>query len=48
MHRILLLGSGKIGRMVGPWLASTGDYTVRVVDVDESSLRHLGQTMRPP
>jgi saccharopine dehydrogenase-like NADP-dependent oxidoreductase len=44
MHRILLLGSGKIGRMVAPWLASTGDYAVRVVDVDETSLRSLGQT----
>jgi saccharopine dehydrogenase-like NADP-dependent oxidoreductase len=44
MHRILLLGSGKIGRMVGPWLASTGDYAVRVMDIDEASLRHLGQT----
>src|SRR5689334_12065363 len=44
MHRILLLGSGKIGRMVGPWLASTGDYAVRVVDIDEGSLRHLGQS----
>jgi saccharopine dehydrogenase-like NADP-dependent oxidoreductase len=46
MHRILLLGSGKIGRMVGPWLASTGDYRVRVVDVDESSLERLGQDSR--
>jgi saccharopine dehydrogenase-like NADP-dependent oxidoreductase len=46
MHRILLLGSGKIGRMVGPWLASTGDYRVRVVDVDEGSLDRLGQASR--
>jgi saccharopine dehydrogenase-like NADP-dependent oxidoreductase len=44
MHHVLLLGSGKIGRMVGPWLASTGDYRVRVVDVDEDSLARLGQT----
>jgi saccharopine dehydrogenase-like NADP-dependent oxidoreductase len=44
MHQVLLLGSGKIGRMVGPWLASTGDYRVRVVDVDEDSLLRLGQT----
>jgi saccharopine dehydrogenase-like NADP-dependent oxidoreductase len=46
MHRILLLGSGKIGRMVGPWLASTGDYQVRVVDIDSASLDRLGQTSR--
>ena len=44
MHQVLLLGSGKIGRMVGPWLASTGDYRVRVVDVDEGSLARLGET----
>lgn len=44
MHQVLLLGSGKIGRMVGPWLASTGDYRVRVVDVDEASLARLGET----
>ncbi len=30
--------------MVGPWLASTGDYRVRVVDVDEVSLSRLGET----
>jgi saccharopine dehydrogenase-like NADP-dependent oxidoreductase len=30
--------------MVGPWLASTGDYHVRVVDVDEGSLARLGKT----
>jgi saccharopine dehydrogenase-like NADP-dependent oxidoreductase len=30
--------------MVGPWLASTGDYRVRVVDVDEDSLARLGRT----
>jgi saccharopine dehydrogenase-like NADP-dependent oxidoreductase len=41
MHQVLLLGSGKIGRMVGPWLASTGDYRVRVVDQDEASLARL-------
>jgi saccharopine dehydrogenase-like NADP-dependent oxidoreductase len=46
MHQVLLLGSGKIGRMVGPWLASTGDYRVRVADFDEASLTRLGQTSR--
>jgi saccharopine dehydrogenase-like NADP-dependent oxidoreductase len=30
--------------MVAPWLASTGDYRVRVVDVDEDSLSRLGRT----
>ena len=29
--------------MVGPWLASTGDYRVRVVDFDEGSLARLGE-----
>lgn len=44
MHQVLLLGSGKIGRMVGPWLASTGDYRVRVADVDDDSLARLRAT----
>jgi saccharopine dehydrogenase-like NADP-dependent oxidoreductase len=44
MHQVLLLGSGKIGRMVAPWLASTGDYRVRVVDVDDAALARLGKT----
>jgi saccharopine dehydrogenase-like NADP-dependent oxidoreductase len=31
--------------MVGPWLASTGDYRVRVGDVDDESLGRLGQSV---
>jgi saccharopine dehydrogenase-like NADP-dependent oxidoreductase len=31
-HTILVLGAGKIGRMVTHLLASSGDYEVRVAD----------------
>jgi saccharopine dehydrogenase-like NADP-dependent oxidoreductase len=41
MHEVLLLGSGKIGRMIARLLAATGEYRVRVADVDEESLRRL-------
>ncbi len=43
MHRVLLLGSGKIGRMVAKFLAGTGDYQVRVGDVDVHSLQRIRQ-----
>jgi saccharopine dehydrogenase-like NADP-dependent oxidoreductase len=43
MHTVLLLGGGKIGRMIAKFLASTGDYHVRVADVDPQSLRDLRQ-----
>ena len=38
MHRVLLLGGGKIGRMIAKLLAPTGDYDVTLADVDETSL----------
>ncbi|MDH3718534.1 MAG: saccharopine dehydrogenase NADP-binding domain-containing protein [Planctomycetota bacterium] len=43
MHRVLLLGSGKIGRMVAKFLSGTGDYEVRVGDVDVHSLERIRQ-----
>lgn len=43
MHRVLLLGSGKIGRMVAPWLASTGDYRVVVGDSDAAALERVSR-----
>jgi saccharopine dehydrogenase-like NADP-dependent oxidoreductase len=43
MHRVLLLGSGKIGRMVARFLSGTGDYEVRVGDVDVHSLQRIRQ-----
>ena len=38
MHRILLLGAGKIGRMIAKFLASTPDYRVVVADENRESL----------
>lgn len=38
MHRVLVLGAGKIGRMIACMLTPTGDYTVSVGDIDEAAL----------
>lgn len=40
---ILLLGSGKIGRMITKFLQGCGDYTVTVGDHDEEALARLEQ-----
>lgn len=41
MHTVLLLGSGKIGRMIARFLTKTGEYDVRVGDVDEHALNRV-------
>ena len=41
MHTVLLLGCGKIGRMIAELLVSCGEYRVRVADVDAQSLLRL-------
>jgi len=41
MHRVLVLGGGKIGRMVACLLSPTGDYTVSVGDNDDAQLELL-------
>lgn len=41
MHTVMLLGSGKIGRMIAHFLAESGDYEVRVGDVDVRALDRL-------
>lgn len=41
MHRVLLLGAGKIGQMIARLLAATGDYAVRVGDADPLALARL-------
>jgi saccharopine dehydrogenase-like NADP-dependent oxidoreductase len=46
MHHVLLLGSGKIGRMIARLLADTGEYHVRVADIDEESLGRLSHQAR--
>ncbi len=41
MHRVLLLGAGKIGQMIARFLAQTDDYRVRVADSDALTLDRL-------
>lgn len=41
MHRVLLLGGGKIGRTIARFLAGTRDYHVRVVDADARALESV-------
>ena len=43
MHRILLLGAGKIGRMIARLMVDSGDYRVTVADCDSSALDRLAQ-----
>jgi saccharopine dehydrogenase-like NADP-dependent oxidoreductase len=38
MHRVLVLGAGKIGRMIACLLTPTRDYKVSVGDIDEAAL----------
>jgi saccharopine dehydrogenase-like NADP-dependent oxidoreductase len=39
MHRVLVLGAGKIGRTITHLLAATDDYEVTVAERDEAALR---------
>ena len=41
MHRVLLLGAGKIGRMITKMLRDTGDYEVTVADHDLAALDRI-------
>ncbi len=43
MHRVLLLGAGKIGRMISRFLSETKDYHVVVADYDEEARQRLTQ-----
>ena len=45
MTHVLLLGAGKIGRMIARFLAGSGDYRVRVADVDRDTLDRLAQRL---
>jgi saccharopine dehydrogenase-like NADP-dependent oxidoreductase len=51
MHRVLLLGAGKIGRMIARLLLDSGDYDVVVGDADAAALdrvvRRLGAKTIP-
>ncbi|MEZ6098083.1 MAG: saccharopine dehydrogenase NADP-binding domain-containing protein [Pirellulaceae bacterium] len=41
MRKVLILGAGKIGRMIASYLGATSDYAVTVADVDESRLARI-------
>jgi saccharopine dehydrogenase-like NADP-dependent oxidoreductase len=41
MHTLVILGAGKIGRMVAHLMTSCGDYAVRVGDVAQPAVDHL-------
>ena len=41
MHRVLLLGAGKIGRMIAKFLVDSGDYDVLVADYELPALARI-------
>lgn len=43
MHRVLLLGAGKIGRMIARFLTDAGDYQLVVGDVSDAALRRVNK-----
>ena len=43
MHRVLLMGAGKIGVAIANYLTKTGDFDVRVADVDRGALDRLAK-----
>ncbi|HEX2476519.1 MAG TPA: saccharopine dehydrogenase NADP-binding domain-containing protein [Lacipirellulaceae bacterium] len=43
MHRVLLLGAGKIGRMISRLLVDSGDYEVLVGDISEAALERIAK-----
>jgi saccharopine dehydrogenase-like NADP-dependent oxidoreductase len=46
MRKVLLLGAGKIGRMIARFLSTSGDYDVLVADGDEAALARIAQLPR--
>jgi saccharopine dehydrogenase-like NADP-dependent oxidoreductase len=46
MHRVLLLGAGKIGRMIARFLSYTPDYEVLVADADPAALDRVRHQCR--
>ena len=48
MKRVLLLGAGKIGRMITKMLSDSGDYEVTVADYDQQALDRIHQTRGVP
>src|SRR5262245_5582801 len=42
-HRVLLLGAGKIGRMIARFLMDSGDYDLAVGDVNDAALKRIAK-----
>jgi saccharopine dehydrogenase-like NADP-dependent oxidoreductase len=42
-HRVLLLGAGKIGRMIARFLMDSGDYGLTVGDVNDAALKRVAK-----
>ncbi len=45
MHRVLLLGAGKIGRMIAHQLCGTGEYELVVADANQEVVERLGKQL---
>jgi saccharopine dehydrogenase-like NADP-dependent oxidoreductase len=43
MHHVLLLGAGKIGRMIARFLMDSGDYDLLVADVNDAALERVAK-----
>jgi len=43
MHRVLLLGAGKIGRMIARFLRDTGEYELVVGDVNDAAVKRVAK-----
>src|SRR5947207_15346351 len=46
VHRVLLLGAGKIGGAIAKLLASSGDYDVLVGDADDAALKRIARSAK--
>ncbi|MCH9026066.1 MAG: saccharopine dehydrogenase NADP-binding domain-containing protein [Proteobacteria bacterium] len=44
MHRILVLGAGKIGALISGLLADSGDYQVQLADIDGAAARSVTES----
>jgi saccharopine dehydrogenase-like NADP-dependent oxidoreductase len=45
-HRVLLLGAGKIGRMIARFLVDSGDYEVTVGDANAAALQRIADRIK--